>query len=512
MGSITGNRYFNDPNLGVAFNNLAGVFAPPGGSDLSGYANAAATKEKASRLAELFAYAKDPAYNQTQADRMGVLAGLYAPNQSYYSVDQGNMVTMRGQDVSAKTSIFNNNADNATILQQNAANNERALATNKADNERSAFTSLYATPIGQNEMLPAVPADVATKYNLPARDPVIGAIMAGQGDTVTLPDGRVVKGADKPMTEEQVKGTILQTLPASDQRNVVTSSVPVETIIGPDGKTPTVVNRQDAVNKPAYVKSSEPTEIEKLQQLRDALPPGDPRRREIDQRIQALGRGQQQSQYDKTNDEALAKLNDEISTRAMSSFADKSMLTTLRTALNDPNADQGALGATNLALKKYLNAFGIDAGNTSSAEMVNALGNQLALRLRDPSNGAGMPGALSDSDREFLKSMVASLGNSPEANQKIVDYYMALQEKNIDLDALRQNYIAKNGRLDDGFRAQMADYLRQRGLGTMPTGSTDANPTSPSATVEQATVPKTATNPQTGEKLILQNGQWVPAQ
>ena len=101
------NRYYNDPAIGQAMSNLAGLFAPPSGGDLSGYATAAATKEKAARMAELFNYAKDPNYDQTQADRLGVLAGLYSPDQSYYSVDQAN-----------DTSRANNSADNARALMQ----------------------------------------------------------------------------------------------------------------------------------------------------------------------------------------------------------------------------------------------------------------------------------------------------------------------------------------------------------------------------------------------------------
>ena len=89
-----------------------------------------------------------------------------------------------------------NAEDNATILRQNTANNERA-----------AFTARYGTPIGQNEMLPALPAEVATRYNLPTSDPVIGAILAGEGDTITLPDGRTYKGSMKLLNPNQLKLT-----------------------------------------------------------------------------------------------------------------------------------------------------------------------------------------------------------------------------------------------------------------------------------------------------------------
>jgi hypothetical protein len=202
------------------------------------------------------------------------------------------------------------------------------------------------------------------------------------------------------------------------------------------------------------------TEVTKLIRERDALPAGDPNRAAYDSRIAALGRGQQQSAYDKNNDEAFAKLNEEIFSNGAKATADRGTYAALEAAVNNPNVTQGVLGAASLGLKKTLNAFGLDAGNTGPAEMLNALGNQISLRLRDPSSGAGMPGALSDSDREFLKSMTLSIGNSPDANRLLAQYYLAAQQKAIDLEGMRQQYVAKNGRIDEGFRTQMSDYLR----------------------------------------------------
>lgn len=97
--NIRANRY-NDPALGAAFENIASLFAPPSAQDTAAYASAAAKKAEAERLAWLFANPNDPL-----ADRKATMAGVYAPTQSYYAVDQGNAVTMRGQDVTAATTL-----------------------------------------------------------------------------------------------------------------------------------------------------------------------------------------------------------------------------------------------------------------------------------------------------------------------------------------------------------------------------------------------------------------------
>ena len=79
---ISPNRYYNDPALGQGFSNLASIFAPPSGSDLSGYATAAATKQKAAQLADYYDYTKNPNFDRAQFDRMGIAVGNYVPTQS----------------------------------------------------------------------------------------------------------------------------------------------------------------------------------------------------------------------------------------------------------------------------------------------------------------------------------------------------------------------------------------------------------------------------------------------
>jgi len=87
---IKSSGYYNNPQFAQAASNLASLFEPPSGADAAGWAAANAKKAEASRLQQFFDYRNDPNFDQAAFDRMGVAAGAYQPNQSYYSVDQGN--------------------------------------------------------------------------------------------------------------------------------------------------------------------------------------------------------------------------------------------------------------------------------------------------------------------------------------------------------------------------------------------------------------------------------------
>lgn len=185
---IQNNRYFNDPAFAAAAGNIASMFAPPSGSDAAGFAAAKAKREEAQRLSDFFDYAQNPEFNQSQFDRLGVGAGVYAPNQSYYGVDQGNLTAQRGQDVTARTSLTNNAADNA-----------RALEQTRLGNQNDITTTLLA-PVAQNATR-FVPPSVASMYDLPATQ--AGNIAAQPGEQITTPDGRLIQGAPKPLSETE---------------------------------------------------------------------------------------------------------------------------------------------------------------------------------------------------------------------------------------------------------------------------------------------------------------------
>lgn len=132
--ATTANRFFNNPQFAMVASNLANMFAPPSGSDEFGYARAASEREQAGRLRDLWVQAGE------DFDRRGMASGQWAPNQSLYSVDQGNATTRRGQDVAAATSRANNLQTSQYGLMGDLATTvvkpgERALGTTVLDDD-----------------------------------------------------------------------------------------------------------------------------------------------------------------------------------------------------------------------------------------------------------------------------------------------------------------------------------------------------------------------------------------
>jgi hypothetical protein len=192
--AIRPNRY-NDPALGAAFDNIASIFAPPSAQDMAGLATARAKKEEADRMAWLFANPNDPL-----ADRKATMAGVYAPTSSYYAVDQNTATTQRGQDVTARTAIQNN----------------------AADNQRSFAETMYGQALAPGEVMREVPSAVAGMFGM------------GQ-----IPSAA---GAPKPLSEAEVKGQERLELRQSGMltndmllEGVLGEQTPVK-VLGPDGQ------------------------------------------------------------------------------------------------------------------------------------------------------------------------------------------------------------------------------------------------------------------------------------
>jgi len=100
-------------------------------------------------------------------------------------------------------------------------------------------------------------------------------------------------------------------------------------------------------------------------------------------------------------------------------------------------------------------------GNKQAAE---ALSNQMALELRNPAGGAGMPGAMSDEDRSFLKNMTANLGKTPEANAMILDATRKVAKRDQEVAAMARTYRAKRGSLDEGFYNELDAFSKANPL------------------------------------------------
>jgi hypothetical protein len=154
--------------------------------------------------------------------------------------------------------------------------------------------------------------------------------------------------------------------------------------------------------------------------------------------------------------------------------------------LSDPKIQTGAGADAILQAKRYAKTLGIDVGDLSGPEAAKAISNQFALELRNPAGGAGMPGALSDKDREFLQASVPGLQQTPEGNAKIIDYMKRVANRAVQVEGLRQQYVRKNGRLNEGFYQALKEY-------------SEANPLFPEGAQRTNQPRRLKFNPQTGE-------------
>lgn len=84
-------------------------------------------------------------------------------------------------------------------------------------------------------------------------------------------------------------------------------------------------------------------------------------------------------------------------------------------ALEQAGDDTGAFTTIKLGASKAFKGIGLEdfgnmiMNNTSAAELIDMFSKRSALLQRSPQSGAGMPGSMSDSDREFLVRTVAGL-------------------------------------------------------------------------------------------------------
>src|SRR3546814_10728693 len=108
-----------------------------------------------------------------------------------------------------------------------------------------------------------------------------------------------------------------------------------------------------------------------------------------------------------------------------------------------------------------LEAFGI-TDDVGPAEAAAALSNQMALELRNPAGGPGMPGAMSDSDRDFLRTMEAGIEQTPQGRKLMIETQKRINDRNIEIARMSRNYRKKNGRLDEGFYDELAEVGSER--------------------------------------------------
>ena len=99
-----------------------------------------------------------------------------------------------------------------------------------------------------------------------------------------------------------------------------------------------------------------------------------------------------------------------------------------------------------LDLKSAASTFlGTEFGpEAQEGEVIRALGNQLALRMRNPSSGLGLTGSTSNKDLIFLKESVVNLQKTEEGNRALIDNQKRLNKMKRDVVVEQQRIISAN--------------------------------------------------------------------
>lgn len=125
----------------------------------------------------------------------------------------------------------------------------------------------------------------------------------------------------------------------------------------------------------------------------------------------------------------------------------------------------GALQPTKQRVQELAEGFGLKVDpSLPAAQAMESLTNEMTLELRNPSGGAGMPGAMSDKDREFLSAMSPNLSRTKDGNKLIIETAKQLAKRNMEVAKMARAYRKEHGTFDGGFYDELADWSEKHPL------------------------------------------------
>lgn len=121
-------------------------------------------------------------------------------------------------------------------------------------------------------------------------------------------------------------------------------------------------------------------------------------------------------------------------------------LETLKQAVSNPDAAQGAFADIRAGSKKVADLFGFDVEGLEDDAIIAAVGNKLALQLRNPKGeDGGLTGATSDRDLRFLVAGVPNRNKTQSQNLALIEIGMRDKERTLQLKNLADQYLSEKG-------------------------------------------------------------------
>ncbi|MDH4235622.1 MAG: hypothetical protein OEW25_01995 [Nitrospira sp.] len=167
----------------------------------------------------------------------------------------------------------------------------------------------------------------------------------------------------------------------------------------------------------------------------------------------------------------------------------------------------GKLEPAKTAIQGLAESLGISVDKTlPTKQAFQALSHEIALTLRNPAGGAGMPGALSDKDREFLQSMTPDLTKTAQGNKMIIDTARQLAKREQDVAKMAREYRKAHGQFDEGFFDKLDVFSTANPLFTKPAA---AQPNASGKAQPQASGPTLKSLPKGAKQIGTSGGKPV---
>lgn len=128
---------------------------------------------------------------------------------------------------------------------------------------------------------------------------------------------------------------------------------------------------------------------------------------------------------------------------------------------------QGYGGEAKAQLVRIGAALGFEGMDqmASAADVVAAIQNQMALSFRSTANGEGMPGAMSDADRQFLMSLPPGFEKTPAGNRILIEFYKRVAKREQEAARMARAYSKRmGGSFDYNFEDELLDYYMKNPL------------------------------------------------
>jgi len=190
--------------------------------------------------------------------------------------------------------------------------------------------------------------------------------------------------------------------------------------------------------------------------------------------IEQMAKDPRQKEYDAYDEEAgkgYAKTAEQLRNAGQAASKNANNLAIMEGLIRNVNTPMGMGAGVKAQLMRFGQMIGVAGGDLeklnglNNKEILDALAGHMALQLRNPAGGEGMPGAMSDSDREFLRSMTAGSANSPQASLFLLKMRQREGMRDLEIRREAQKWMANNGgRLDYRWDAHLDKWTQQHPL------------------------------------------------